>query len=320
MTSKNGTIKLLIVDDNPEDRFAYARMLNKINGVQWTILEAESGSQGLNLCKTEKPDCVLLDYILPDTDGLEFMLQLKRMPVTPPIVMLTGQGDETVAVLAMKEGASNYLTKGVLTPASLKATILSCVDERALKKEQNLNSGGNSSSSNLNKKKKVELISEIQTLKEKLNTSPGTDPLTGLPNRKSMLEKLHYEKCRFERNKKVFSMIMADIDDFSVIQKSYDTQKKNDIMAQIGKFLDQNSRKQDVVCYWGQERFLLLLPETGLEGATVLIEKLCKKIESDGFSHSEGSPPITMSFRAGAYDDASMSIEECIQEADKCLM
>lgn len=180
-----------------------------------------------------------------------------------------------------------------------------------------IKTGGKSSSPNWNKKKKAELISEIQLLKEKLKSSSGIDPLTGLPDRNNMQDKLRYEKCRFERNKKPFALIMADIDDFSVILESYEAKTTNNTLAQVGKFLDLNSRKQDVVSHWNRERFLLLLPETGLDGATVLIEKLCKKVEAGEFYHLDQA--ITMSFRAGAYDDETMTIEDCILEADGCL-
>ena len=169
------------------------------------------------------------------------------------------------------------------------------------------------------KKKKADLILEIQTLKKKLKSSSGTDPVTGLPNRNYMLDKLRHEKSRFERNKKSFSLIMADIDDFSLIHESYGAKTANDTLARVGKFLDLNSRKQDVVSHWGRERFLLLLPETELEGATVLIEKLCKKIETGDFPHPDRAIPISMSFNIGVYDDETVAIEECIEQADACL-
>ncbi len=170
-----------------------------------------------------------------------------------------------------------------------------------------------------NKKKRVELISEIHLLKEQLESSYGIDPLTELPNRTNMLEKLRYEKCRFERNKRPFSLIMADIDNFAIIQEAYDAKTTNSILTQVGKFLNLNSRKQDVVSHWGGERFLFLLPETPLDGATVLIEKLCKKVATGEFSHPGQSIPITMSFRVGTYDDETMTIEDCILEVDGCL-
>jgi diguanylate cyclase len=202
--------------------------------------------------------------------------------------------------------------------------MLDCDEEkssmRPVANDLKIKSGNTPSNPNWKRKKKAELISEIHLLKEKLESSYGIDSFTGLPDRKNMLDKLTYEKCRFERNKKPFSLIMADIDDFSVIHESYDAKTANDTLAQVGKLLDLNSRKQDVVSHWGKERFLLLLPETGLDGATILIEKLCKKVAAGEFSPPDQAIPISMSFRAGAYDDETMTIEDCILEADGCLL
>jgi len=302
-------IKLLIVDDNPDDRFLYKRLLKKVNGIDWSILESESGEDGLELCKNETPDCVLLDYILPDIDGLEFLLQLRNMSVSVPVIMLTGQGDETVAVLAMKEGARDYLAKDVLTPASLKGTILKCI---AGNSKPSLPDWGN--------KKKDELISEIQTLENKLALSPGIDALTGLPNRRSMMEKLHYEKHRFERSQKPFAMVMADIDDLNILCASHGPEGEKTILVQVGQWLDFNSRKQDVVCHWGKKRFVLLLPETNSEGVGLYIEKLCTKIEQEKFIINGQELGLTMSFSSGVYDDLNLKIEDCIQQADECLI
>jgi len=309
MASKaDSQVKLLIVDDNPDDRFLYKRLLQKVNGVNWSIVESESGEDGLDLCKKENPDCILLDYILPDIDGLEFLLQLKNMSLSAPVIMLTGQGDETVAVLAMKEGARDYLVKDVLTPASLKRTILNCIE-----------ASEKSARSNWGKRKKADLISEIQTLEKKLESSSGIDALTGLPNRTSMLQKLYYEKSRFDRNRKPFSMVLADIDDLNILCESHGPQAGNEIRVQVGKWLDFNSRKLDIVCYWAKKRFVLLLPETDLNGAGLFIEKLCVRVEQERFTLNGREISLTMSFSAGTYDDANLKIEDCIQQADECL-
>jgi len=302
-------IKLLIVDDNPDDRFHYKRLLEKVNGVHWSILESENGAGGLELCKNENPDCVLLDYILPDIDGLEFLLQLKNMSVSVPVIMLTGQGDETVAVLAMKEGARDYLIKDVLTPASLKGTILNCVE-----------GSGKLCGPEWDKKKKIDLISEIRSLKKRLAVSSGPDDAwTGLPNRQNMLERLHYEKFRFERNKQPFAMVMADIDDLTRLQASQGAEAENEILTQVGEWLNFNSRRQDIVCHWGKKRFVLLLPETGLGGASFFIKKLCAKVERDTFTLNGRDLGLTLSFSVGVYDDVNLKIEDCIQQADECL-
>lgn len=101
---------ILMVEDNPEDRELYRRLLHKIyveGAVQ--ILEAESGADGLELCQKHIPECILLDYRLQDMDGLEFLSELKRVKNGHEfaVVMLTGQGDESIAVEAMKRGASD---------------------------------------------------------------------------------------------------------------------------------------------------------------------------------------------------------------------
>jgi diguanylate cyclase (GGDEF)-like protein len=307
--TEDSQVKLLIVDDNPDDRFLYKRLLEKVNGVHWSILESESGKDGLEICKNETPDCVLLDYILPDIDGLEFLLQLKTMAVSVPVIMLTGQGDETVAVLAMKEGARDYLSKDILTPASLKGSILKSIVPA--------NQPAGSSWEN---KKKVELISEIQSLERRLASSQGIDTLTGLPNRRSMVEKLDYEKRRFERNGKPFAMVIADIDDLYSLCDQHGQEAENDILDQVGQWLDSNSRKQDIVCHWGKKRFVLMLPETELPGASFFIEKLCTKVESNDFTLNGQATNLTMSFSVGVYDNASLKIEDCVQQADEGLL
>lgn len=307
MTAKteDSQVKLLIVDDNPDDRFLYKRLLEKVNGVHWSILESESGKDGLEICKNETPDCVLLDYILPDIDGLEFLLQLKNMAVSVPVIMLTGQGDETVAVLAMKEGARDYLSKDILTPVSLKRTIL-----------KSLASSRQPASSNWENKKKTELISEIQALEKKLAASTGIDALTGLPNRQSMLEKLDYEKCRFGRNGKSFAVVIADIDDLYSLCDPYGQETENELLTQVGQWLDLNSRRQDIVCHWGKKRFILMLPETELQGARFFIENLCEKIEHNKFTLNDQKTNLALSFSVGIYDNARLKIEDCIQQAD----
>ncbi len=123
------TLRLLIVDDSPEDRAVYRRLLSGLDD-DFEVAEAESADQGLSLFKSFLPDCVLLDYRLPDMTGLEFLadLAVESRPGEVAVVMLTGQGDETVAVEAMKWGAQDYLVKHNLTPDSLQQAIQNAVE------------------------------------------------------------------------------------------------------------------------------------------------------------------------------------------------
>ncbi|MEM7593494.1 MAG: response regulator, partial [Cyanobacteria bacterium P01_A01_bin.83] len=111
---------VLIVDDSAEDRELYRRHLNLETRFKYKIIEAESGEESLEKLVVNKPDLILLDYLLPDFDGLELIEELKQqLSPIPPIIMLTGQGNELVAVEAMKSGVKDYLVKDKLTPETL---------------------------------------------------------------------------------------------------------------------------------------------------------------------------------------------------------
>ncbi|KAB8316427.1 PAS domain S-box protein [Tolypothrix campylonemoides VB511288] len=116
---------IFIIDDCVEDRTAYRRYLERstTDDRQYTcqILEFESAADAIERCQHSMPDLILLDFMLPDATGLEFIEELKLSTGRNllPIVMLTGYGDESVAVEAMKSGAQDYLVKGKLTSQAL---------------------------------------------------------------------------------------------------------------------------------------------------------------------------------------------------------
>ena len=116
---------ILIVEDSPEDRELYRRYLIHDRDYDYTIVEASLGEEGLNLWHQHQPDAVLLDYRLPDLDGLEFLaaLQTQKSQTPLPIVMVTGAGSETIAAQAIKAGAQDYLVKGQITSEGLKLAL-----------------------------------------------------------------------------------------------------------------------------------------------------------------------------------------------------
>jgi PAS domain S-box-containing protein len=119
------TRTLLIVDDSPEDRELYRRYLLRDREYSYSILEAALGKQGLELWQQHHPDAVLLDYRLPDLDGLEFLAKLQPFPQQSclPVIMVTGYGNEAITVQAMKAGAQDYLVKEQITPEGLQLAI-----------------------------------------------------------------------------------------------------------------------------------------------------------------------------------------------------
>ncbi len=167
--------------------------------------------------------------------------------------------------------------------------------------------------------KKEQLIQELLDLKKKLEISVRTDPLTDLPNRRGLAEKLEYEKVRFDRSKNPFTIIMGDIDHFKEINDTYGHDAGDHILTDIARMLSNNSRKQDIVSRWGGEEFIILLPETDLGNGAILAEKLRDKIEKEVFIYQGTKIPVTLSFGLSVYNKKGLKTDDVIKQADQCL-
>ena len=116
------SLRLLIVDDDDVDRLALKRAL--INaGVNAAITEADGAGAAMQALAGEPFDCIILDYQLPGTDGLQVLHSIRGAGVRTPVIVLTGQGDEQTAVELMKAGAADYMGKGQLTPERLSRSL-----------------------------------------------------------------------------------------------------------------------------------------------------------------------------------------------------
>jgi len=112
------TVKILVVDDDEVDRMAVKRCLSAA-GVEMAWQEVTECRSAIAILKAQTFDCIFLDYLLPDGNGLELVQQIRALGITTPIVVLTGQGDERIAVEVMKAGAFDYLPKSRITPENL---------------------------------------------------------------------------------------------------------------------------------------------------------------------------------------------------------
>jgi PAS domain S-box-containing protein len=126
---------ILIVDDSPEDRELYRRYLSRDQEYSYTVLEGTLGRQGLELWQKHRPDVALLDYRLPDLDGLEFLARLQSLDQRAclPVIIVTGQGNEAIAVQSMKAGAQDYLVKEQITPEGLHLAVNGVVETTQLR-------------------------------------------------------------------------------------------------------------------------------------------------------------------------------------------
>ncbi|MBD2504380.1 PAS domain S-box protein [Anabaena azotica] len=130
-------LTILVIDDCDEDRYIYRQYLQQDRLYKYDIQEVTTVKQALTWCQQQTADVMLLDYLLPDDDGLEFLQQLRNNlnNQQSAVIMLTGVGDEAIAVNAMKNGAQDYLTKNHLTPEILQRTIHYAVERMLLSRQ-----------------------------------------------------------------------------------------------------------------------------------------------------------------------------------------
>jgi signal transduction histidine kinase len=128
------SLRLLLIDDDDVDRMAVRRALVGA-GVTCEIVEAATANGGIAHARAGSFDCVLLDYRLPEMSGSEALSELLVGDAPPPVIVLTGHGDEALAVELMKAGASDYLAKGGLTAMRLEQSIRQAVRVRRAEAE-----------------------------------------------------------------------------------------------------------------------------------------------------------------------------------------
>ena len=132
-----GRLKVLIIDDDPIDRAIFKQSLEADQPGAFIYNEAGLGREGLSCLGSFQPDCVLLDFNLPDLDGLQMIRHFREDRDFLPcaVVMLTGTGSEQLAVEAMKLGAMDYLPKGPASAQALSRTVASAVQRFRLEQQ-----------------------------------------------------------------------------------------------------------------------------------------------------------------------------------------
>lgn len=115
-------LNILVIDDDDTDRMALSRSLNRTD-LRVEITEAKNASTAFDILKTQVFDCIFLDYLLPDKDGLTLLGEIRNIGITTPIIVFTAKGNEPIAVQMMKAGASDYIPKSLLTPEGLSQCI-----------------------------------------------------------------------------------------------------------------------------------------------------------------------------------------------------
>lgn len=286
---------LLIIDDSKAIRtqvvqiFADGKLFAK-------TLQAADGIEGFKLLVNNEVDIILCDIEMPGIDGLKFlaMLQSREDLREKPVIMLTSHGDLSTKVRGLESGASDYITKP-FEPEEMVA--------------------------------RIRVHMQIKTLQDELRRSnqlllelAQTDPLTRLCNRRHLYEKLEVELNRCFRGGNPLSLVMTDIDHFKQVNDKFGHQVGDEVLTKVADLLQEQLRTYDLASRYGGEEFCLVLPETDLEAACEVAERIRQRAEEMSFNSPMDNYKLTMSFGVAAYDGTTDgSIDEIIRVADDAL-
>jgi diguanylate cyclase (GGDEF)-like protein len=256
--------KVLLVEDDPIQASATKEILRKVG---YEILWAEDGINAIKLIKSEKPDIVLLDVILPGMDGYEVCRWLKLDESTKgiPVIMLTVKKELADKISGLHIGADDYLPKPY-NELELNARIYALLRTKALQDELKLKN------------------QQLEDLLDKVNYMAITDTLTGLYNRRRFHDALTSEYERAKRYGTPFSLIMTDIDYFKKINDNYGHDVGDAVLKEVSEILMKSVRDIDTVARYGGEEFMIILPNTDKTHSRIVAERMRQAIENHNFA------------------------------------
>jgi len=162
-------------------------------------------------------------------------------------------------------------------------------------------------------------MAKIGQLQAELREQAIHDPLTGLFNRRYLTETLVRELSRAERENSSLSMIMSDIDNFKNINDTYGHLVGDKFLVEIANLMNNNLRGSDIICRYGGEEFLAVLPCTTLETAAQRAEEIRTKCAEIIIQHEGVELKLTISSGVATYPDHGREAKEIIIKADKAL-
>ena len=277
-------MKILIIDDNP-DALAVAKTRLAKEGLD--ILCAEGGAAGLESARRERPDLILLDVEMPDISGFDVCRALKADAdlCMIPVLFLTGSGTADDKVKGLDLGAVDYVTKP-FDAFELQARVRAALRTKHLQ----------------------DLLIEHAHL----------DPLTGLPNRRALLERLQRQWARLQRHGGKLAFIMADIDHFKRVNDTYGHSIGDRLLQEVAQAIARQCREEDLPARYGGEEFALVVPDEAAASAAHLAERCRQDIAEIRLPLRQRTVQTTASF--GVADAAAApSIETLVQHADQAL-
>jgi diguanylate cyclase len=163
-----------------------------------------------------------------------------------------------------------------------------------------------------------ELTVQMVEISRSLDLASRIDPMTGLANRRDIMEKITREYSRATRHKSTFSIILADVDNFKQINEVYGYNAGDDVLVEISRVLMSCLRSEDICARWKGEAFLVLLPETAEKGAATVASKIHESIDMTEFKAQKPGIRTTISLGICEYN-SDQTLFDCIIRAEQAL-
>ena len=285
---------ILIIDDSKKMRHQVADILKKADLFKF-FFEATDGVEGFKMALEKRPDIILCDIEMPKMNGFKFlrMLNTQKELQDIPVIMVTSREEAEAKIQGLGLGASDYVTKP-FNPGELLARIKVQLKIKSLQDRL---------------KKSNEMLLELS----------NTDPLTGLHNRRQMMEILEKEMARSNRTGDTLSLVLIDVDNFKKINDVYGHQKGDHVLKSLSEIFRKHLRQYDSVARFGGEEFTLILPSTDSPEAFSIADRVRQEVAQMVDADLEGLK-VTISLGVASHSaEQAQSSDDLIRKADYAL-
>jgi diguanylate cyclase (GGDEF)-like protein len=285
-------MRILIAEDDFTSRAVLAGVLKKSGH---DVVETVNGAAAWDaLRQPDAPRLVILDWMMPEMDGLEVVRLVRALQTDQPpyIIMLTARGEKADIITGLDAGPNDYLAKP-FDPGEFHARVE--VGRRM-----------------------VELQAELLAAKNALAHEAMHDPLTGVQNRRAIFDALRKELIRTEREKLNLSIGLCDIDHFKQVNDRYGHQVGDEVLCAFVRTIQDRLRGYDLVGRYGGEEFLVVAPDsTGLADEGIY-ERLRAEIAGLRMATRAGEVCITVSIGVAGAGDGT-TVDTMVEAADTAL-
>lgn len=262
-------LRVLVAEDEPTQRLMLARTLGRA-GYQVDV--ARDGVEALERLREGDYAMLVTDWHMPGLDGAALCREIRYASLAHYvyIVILTGQTEGADVVSGLDAGADDYVRK-TAEPIELLARL--AAGSRIVRLERSLRAA----------QARIELLSVI-------------DPLLPLYNRRYLANELEREIRRARRYKRPFSLVIADIDHFKIVNDTHGHPVGDEVLQKFADMLLSRLRTTDWAARFGGEEFVVVLPETDLGGAIAVAGKLRAACAANPLETTAGAIALTASF------------------------